>query len=83
MPKVYLNQEERRKDAYRRRIKNLIKGKMAELGHKNKDLVRPLGISESGISRALTSGSLSLLQMMQLNDLLQFNESDLARLFKA
>ena len=81
MPKVYINQTERTKDAYRRRIKGLIGGKMAELGLKQKELARLLGISEGAISIAIKNGTLSLIQMIQLDEVLHFDESDLKRLF--
>ena len=81
MPKVYINQTERTKDAYRRRIKGLIGGKMAELGIKQKELARLLGISEGAISIAIKNGTLSLIQMIQLDEVLHFDESDLKRLF--
>ena len=81
MPKVYISQEERRKDAYRRRIKKLIVGKMAELGIKQKELAQLLGLSEGGISIAISHGSLSLIQMIQLDEILHFDEHDLKWLF--
>ena len=81
MPKAYIDQNERTKDAYRRRIKNLIGGKMAEMGIKQKELARLLGLTEGAISVAIKNGTLSLIQMIQLDEVLHFDEYDLKRLF--
>lgn len=83
MPKVYITERQRATESYKRRIHALIKAKMAELGISQGEIAERLGVSQQSISYSLKHGSLSLLQMMQLNDLFQFNESDLAHLFKA
>ena len=82
MPKVYITERQRAIESYKRRIHALIKAKMAEMGISQGEIAERLGVSQQSISYSLKHGSLSLLQMMQLNDLLQFSESDLAHLFK-
>ena len=81
MPKVYISQTEKTKDAYRRKVKTLIKAKMAEQEIKQKDLAKYLGVTEGAVSQMIANGTLSIIQLLQLDKVLNFNTSDLSKLF--
>ena len=81
MPKVYTSQRERAEAEYRRRIRTVIKSRMAGENLKQNDLATALGISQGGISQAIRNGSLSLVQMIQLDGILHFTDFDMKTLF--
>ena len=81
MPKVYISQTEKNKDAYRRKIKALLKTKMAEQEIRQKDLAEYLGVTEGAVSQMIANGTLSIIQLLQLDKVLNFNTSDLSKLF--
>ena len=81
MPKVYISQTEKTKDAYRRKVKTLIKAKMAEQEIRQKDLAKYLGVTEGAVSQMIANGTLSIIQLLQLDKVLNFNASDLSKLF--
>ena len=82
MPKVYLSERQRATESYKRRIHALIKAKMVEMDIKQKDIAYYLGIDESTVSRMLSKGSLSIIQLIQLDGLLKFTEGDISKLFE-
>lgn len=82
MPKVYISERQRATESYKRRIKALIKAKMAEHGITQTDIAKALGIEQSAVSKHINHGSLSLLQLIQLDGLLQFTEGDIIKLFE-
>ena len=65
MPKVYISQTEKTKDAYRRKVKTLIKAKMAEQEIRQKDLAKYLGVTEGAVSQMIANGTLSIIQLLQ------------------
>ena len=81
MPKVYISQTEKTKDAYRRKVKVLLKAKMAEQEIRQKDLAEYLGVTEGAVSQMIANGTLSIIQLLQLDKVLNFNTSDLSKLF--
>ena len=81
MPKVYISQTEKTKDAYRRKVKTLIKAKMAEQEIRQKDLAKYLGVTEGAVSQMIANGTLSIIQLLQLDKVLQFDMNDLSKLF--
>lgn len=82
MPKVYISERQRATESYKRRIKALIKAKMAEHEITQNDIAKALGIEQSAVSKNINHGSLSLLQLIQLDGLLQFTEGDISKLFE-
>lgn len=82
MPKVYLSKRQMIEESYKRRIHALIKAKMAELGISQGEIAERLGVSQQSISYSLNHGSLSIIQLIQLDGLLQFTEGDIIKLFE-
>jgi len=73
MPKAYLTQEERNKTKVCRWIKSII----ARRGMPQKFLAGRMGLSQQGLSAAITRGSVSLTQLMEMHRLLHFTKDDL------
>lgn len=82
MPKVYISERQRVTESYKRRIHALIKAKMAEMGISQGEIAERLGVSQQSISYSLKHGSLSIIQLIQLDGLLQFTEGDISKLFE-
>lgn len=82
MPKVYISERQRATESYKRRIKALIKAKMAETGISQGEIAERLGVSQQNISYSLNHGSLSIIQLIQLDGLLKFTEGDIIKLFE-
>lgn len=82
MPKVYISERQRATESYKRRIKALIKAKMAEHEITQNDIAKALGIEQAAVSKNINHGSLSLLQLIQLDGLLKFTEGDISKLFE-
>ena len=82
MPKVYISERQRVTESYKRRIKALIKAKMAECDVTQSDIADKLGISQAAISYGINHGSLSIIQLIQLDGLLRFTDADISRLFQ-
>lgn len=82
MPKVYLSKRQMIEESYKRRIHALIKAKMAEMGISQGEIAERLGVSQQSISYSLKHGSLSIIQLIQLDGLLQFTEGDISKLFE-
>ena len=82
MPKVYLSKRQMIEESYKRRIKALIKAKMAEHDVKQKDVAEKLGITQGAVSQTIRNGSLSIIQLIQLDGLLRFTEGDIIKLFE-
>ena len=82
MPKVYINERQRATESYKRRIKALIKTKMAECDVTQTDISKALGIDQSAVSRHINHGNLSIIQLIQLDGLLRFTEGDISKLFE-
>jgi transcriptional regulator with XRE-family HTH domain len=82
MPKVYISERQRATESYKRRIKALIKAKMAETGISQGEIAERLGVSQQSISYSLNHGSLSIIQLIQLDGLLKFTEGDIIKLFE-
>ena len=82
MPKVYLSERQRTTESYKRRIHALIKSKMAEMDISQGEIAERLGVSQQSISYGLKNGSLSIIQLIQLDGLLKFTEGDISKLFE-
>ena len=82
MPKVYISDRQRAQESYKRRIKALIKAKMAECDVTQSDIADKLGVTQAAISYSLNHGSLSIIQLIQLDGLLKFTEGDIIKLFE-
>jgi predicted transcriptional regulator len=82
MPKVYISERQRTEESYKRRIKALIKAKMAEMGISQGEIAERLGVSQQSISYGLKHGSLSIIQLIQLDGLLRFTDADINKLFE-
>lgn len=82
MPKVYISERQRAEESYKRRIKDLIKAKMAEMGISQMEIAERLGVSQQSISYSLNHGSLSIIQLIQLDSLLHFDSGDISKLLK-
>lgn len=82
MPKVYISERQRTTESYKRRIKALIKAKMAECDVTQSDIADKLGITQAAISYGINHGSLSIIQLIQLDGLLRFTDADISRLFQ-
>lgn len=82
MPKVYISERQRATESYKRRIHALIKTKMAEMNISQGEIAERLGVSQQSISYGLKHGSLSIIQLIQLDGLLQFTEGDISKLFE-
>ena len=82
MPKVYISERQRVTESYKRRIKALIKAKMSETGISQGEIAERLGVSQQSISYSLNHGSLSIIQLIQLDGLLKFTEGDIIKLFE-
>lgn len=81
MPRVYITQEQRKREQRMNAIRKLIKGKLAEEGVKGKDAAEHIGLTPSAFSNSVKSCSLSLLQFCKLHEVLHFNEADLRTIF--
>ena len=82
MPKVYISDRQRAQESYKRRIKALIKAKMAECDVTQSDIADKLGVTQAAISYGINHGSLSIIQLIQLDGLLQFTDTDINKLFE-
>lgn len=82
MPKVYISERQRTAESYKRRIKALIKAKMAECDVTQSDIADKLGVTQAAISYGINHGSLSIIQLIQLDGLLQFTDTDINKLFE-
>ena len=82
MPKVYISERQRATESYKRRIHALIKSKMAEMDISQGEIAERLGVSQQSISYGLKHGSLSIIQLIQLDGLLKFTEGDISKLFE-
>lgn len=82
MPKVYISERQRATESYKRRIHALIKAKMAEMGISQGEIAERLGVSQQSISYGLKHGSLSIIQLIQLDGLLRFTDADINKLFE-
>jgi len=82
MPKVYISERQRATESYKRRIKALIKAKMAEHDIKQRDVAEKLGVTQGAVSQMIRNGSLSIIQLIQLDSLLQFTDGDINKLFE-
>jgi transcriptional regulator with XRE-family HTH domain len=82
MPKVYISDRQRAQESYKRRIHALIKAKMAEMGISQGEIAERLGVSQQSISYGLKHGSLSIIQLIQLDGLLRFTDADINKLFE-
>ena len=82
MPKVYISDRQRAQESYKRRIHALIKAKMAEMDISQGEIAERLGVSQQSISYSLKHGSLSIIQLIQLDGLLRFTDADINKLFE-
>ena len=82
MPKVYISERQRATESYKRMIHALIRAKMAEMGISQGEIAERLGVSQQSISYGLKNGSLSIIQLIQLDGLLKFTEGDISKLFE-
>ena len=82
MPKVYISDRQRTQESYKRRIKALIKAKMAECDVTQYDIAEKLGVTQAAISYGINHGSLSIIQLIQLDGLLRFTDADINKLFE-
>lgn len=78
MPATYLLNKEYE---YRQRVKRMLHGKIAELDIKQKDIAYMLGLTEGAVSKMLTKGNLSVIQLIQLDELFHFDPEDIEILF--
>ena len=77
MPRVYTTKEERNKAKVKRWIKSII----ARRGIQQKAMAISMGLSQQGLSAAITRGSVSLVQLLDMHKELHFTERDLKDLF--
>lgn len=82
MPRVYISERQRAQESYKRRIKALIKAKMAECDVTQSDIADKLGVTQAAISYGINHGSLSIIQLIQLDGLLRFTDADINKLFE-
>lgn len=77
MPKVYLTQEKRNKT----KVKRWLKSVLARRGIQQKAMAISMGLSQQGLSAAITRGSVSLVQLLDMHKELHFTERDFKDLF--
>ncbi len=82
MPKVYISDRQRAQESYKRRIKALVKAKMAEHDIHQRDVAEKLGVTQAAVSQMIRNGSLSVFQLIQLDGLLRFTDADINKLFE-
>ena len=78
MPATYLLNKEYE---YRQRVKRMLRHKVIEMDIKQKDIAFKLGLTEGAVSKMLTKGNLSVIQLIQLDELFHFNPEDIEILF--
>ena len=78
MPATYLLNKQYE---YKQRIKRMLHGKMAECDIKQKDIAFRLGLTEGAVSKMLTKGNLSVIQLIQLDEIFHFDPEDIEILF--
>ena len=66
---------------YKQRIKRMLRGKLTELGIKQKEIAHRLDLSEGAVSKMLTKGNLSVIQLIQLDEIFHFDPEDIEILF--
>ena len=76
MPRVYTTKEERNKAKVKRWLKSIL----ARRGIQQKAMAISMGLSQQGLSAAITRGSVSLTQLMEMHRLLHFTKDDLGDL---
>lgn len=74
--------KQKKEDGYRKRIREVVKGRIAAEGIKQKTIAQHMGLTPAAISKAITGGTLSLIQLLELDSLLHFSSDDMERLFK-
>ena len=82
MPRVYISDRQRAQESYKRRIKALVKAKMAEYDIHQRDVAEKLGVTQAAVSQMIKNGSLSVFQLIQLDGLLRFTDADINKLFE-
>lgn len=76
MPKVYLSQSQRDKEAAKNRIRKLLKIKMAENDLNQADVAKELGLTQPAVSKMIRSGGMTVVQLIRLSGLLKLNNDD-------
>ena len=59
----------------------MLRHKVIEMDIKQKDIAFKLGLTEGAVSKMLTKGNLSVIQLIQLDELFHFNPEDIEILF--
>ena len=73
MPRVYTTKEERNKAKVKRWLKSIL----ARRGIQQKAMAISMRLSQQGLSAAITRGSVSLTQLMEMHRVLHFTKDDL------
>lgn len=76
MPRVYTTKEERNKA----KVKRWLKSVLARRGVQQKAMAISMGLSQQGLSAAITRGSVSLVQLLDMHKQLHFTERDIGDL---
>ena len=66
---------------YKQRIKRMLHNKIIECDIKQKDIAFMLGLTEGAVSKMLTKGNLSVIQLIQLDEIFHFDPEDIEILF--
>ena len=78
MPATYLLNKQYE---YKQRIKRMLHNKIIECDIKQKEIAVRLGLTEGAVSKMLTKGNLSVIQLIQLDELFHFDPEDIEILF--
>ena len=78
MPATYLLNKQYE---YKQRIKRMLHNKIIECDIKQKEIAVRLGLTEGAVSKMLTKGNLSVIQLIQLDELFHFDPEDIDILF--
>ena len=68
-------------DGYKSRIRALLRRKMAEQDIKQAGLAKALCVSQPAVSKMISSGNISLVDLLTLDSILKFSEEDMKFVF--
>lgn len=73
--------KQKKEDGIKTRIRALLRRKMAEQNVKQAKLAETLCVSQPAISKMISSGNITLLDMLTLDSILKFSEEDMKFVF--
>lgn len=81
MPRVHITQAQKDRASAKSRIRRVIKGRLARLDIPQHEIAEQMGLTQSGFSRALTTSSWSIFQLLLMDKVLHFTAEDISEIF--